>query len=142
MPHKDPITRRLYWRNYRIVNKEKVAAVKHTQYVRNSDMIKARERKRYADKCPGARRQVIEAYGASCICCGESEVQFLCVDHVNNDGCIERKLPGMRSLAFYIKIIRAGFPSRYQLLCHNCNWASHRGTCPHKMDESNLRMAQ
>ena len=77
-------------------------------------------------------RTVYEAYGNKCQCCGEDNPLFLSVDHVNNDGYLERKAHTQGNL--YSRIIRAGFPDTYQLLCFNCNMAKRRnnGVCPHQ----------
>lgn len=76
--------------------------------------------------------KVHAAYGGKCVCCGETEPLFLAIDHIKNDGHRERKTkpPG----SFYGRIVRAGFPKRYQLLCYNCNVGKHRngGICPHQ----------
>lgn len=80
------------------------------------------------------RIKVLEGYGSKCNCCGESELVFLAIDHVNNDGNKERKV-GLTSIATCYKIIRENFPPEYQLLCHNCNWAKHRGGCPYQNKE-------
>lgn len=84
------------------------------------------------------RLRVLQAYGGmspSCACCSESIVEFLSVDHINNDGAAHRKSifnePGARS--FYRWLIKHDFPSGFQLLCHNCNRAKYiHGECPHK----------
>lgn len=64
-----------------------------------------------------------------CACCGESELKFLAVDHVNNDGYLHRK----KSLYHTVK--NEGFPrDKYQILCHNCNMAkAFYGVCPHML---------
>ncbi len=68
----------------------------------------------------------ISLLGGMCVMCGESEIDFLVVDHVNNDGAEHRR--ELRSLgkgtssSVYAEI-RDGTPSReYQLLCWNCNY--------------------
>lgn len=83
------------------------------------------------------RSQVIQAYGGRCACCGENNEIFLAIDHINNDGATERKLlygsqAGSSSTRFYRLLRRRGYPNGYQVLCWNCNWAKHRGGCPHK----------
>lgn len=78
------------------------------------------------------RIKVYEAYGNVCKCCGESNYMFLTIDHVNNDGHIERKQYSQGGL--YSRIIQENFPERYQLLCWNCNTGKRRnnGVCPHQ----------
>lgn len=78
--------------------------------------------------------RVIEGYGGKCSCCGESEPLFLQLDHVNNNGVEERK-KFHKSTQLYLKAIREGFPSDYQLLCANCNFGRslNGGFCPHQI---------
>ena len=73
-------------------------------------------------------------FNIKCNCCGENMIEFLSIDHVNNDGCEHRKTVG-NGTALYKWLINNKFPSGFQLLCHNCNFA--KGTdkdhiCPHK----------
>jgi hypothetical protein len=77
--------------------------------------------------------RVIKGYGGKCVCCGESNNGFLTLDHVNEDGAEERKQFGHNTQKLHNRIIREGFPSRYQLLCYNCNCgrAYNGGVCPH-----------
>lgn len=84
--------------------------------------------KRCRDK---QRADVIAGYGGRCACCGESNPVFLALDHVHGGGRKEHNEIG--GYAIYRKVINAGFPKDYQLLCHNCNWAKHvtKGLCPH-----------
>jgi hypothetical protein len=78
------------------------------------------------------RAKVYAAYGDKCQCCGESNPLFLTLDHVNNDGHIERKQFSQGGL--YSRIIQRNFPDIYQLLCWNCNTGKRRnnGVCPHQ----------
>jgi hypothetical protein len=85
---------------------------------------------------------VIAAYGGKCQCpgCDEYRPEFLQVDHINNDGGIERRnLYGKQSgqsRRFYRRLRELGFPKDgYQLLCVNCNTSKHQfGRCPHTSD--------
>lgn len=79
---------------------------------------------------------VLEHYGGCCRCCGETIVDFLELDHVNNDGGQHRKhlkLSGGDS--FYRWVINEGFPDQFQILCSNCNKGKYRngGVCPHEL---------
>ena len=109
---------------------------------------KARPGKRACDRCAKLRsassiarhnrikQRVFDHYGNQCACCGESEPAFLAIDHIRNDGRLERKKDGTRSSGghMYRRIIRANFPDTFQILCHNCNVGKHinGGVCPHK----------
>lgn len=67
-----------------------------------------------------------------CRCCGEKELDFLTIDHVNGGGREHHKLIG-GGATFYLWLKRNNFPLGYQVLCYNCNCArSHVGECPHQ----------
>ena len=81
---------------------------------------------------------VINHYGGKCACCGETAIEFLCVDHINNDGAEHRKQ--QRSVAygnnFYQWIIRNSYPEDLRILCHNCNISlGLYGYCPHQIGD-------
>lgn len=64
--------------------------------------------------------------GGECVSCKEREIEFLTVDHVNNDGADHRKKlrgAGLSSTDAILREIRDGKETRaYQLLCWNCNF--------------------
>ena len=75
---------------------------------------------------------IIKHYGERCNCCGEKEVDFLTIDHINGGGGKHRKIVGGGG-AVYREIIKKNYPSSYRLLCMNCNWATRKGKiCPHQ----------
>ena len=84
------------------------------------------------------KAEVYAAYGgACCACCGESEPNFLQLDHIDGDGCKHRKAlggPSASGIRTYQDLKQRGFPPGFQILCANCNFGRHRngGTCPHK----------
>lgn len=92
------------------------------------------------------KQTVIEAYGGSCYCCGESNLAFLTVDHVNNDGKDHRiELTGSdRSgggQAMYRWAIKHNFPSSLRIACWNCNCGrsiNNNGLCPHETARQQL----
>jgi hypothetical protein len=76
-----------------------------------------------------------ECHGGKCNCCGETQIKFLVIDHINNDGAQERKITGMNTMVLWKRLIKEGFPrDKYQLLCSNCNEGKRRnhGICPHQ----------
>lgn len=81
------------------------------------------------------KRRAMDGYGGTCACCGEDEIDFLCIDHVNNDGKAHRKEMGTAGgVTLYRQVVRLGFPDRFQVLCFNCNNAKYqRGICPHQL---------
>lgn len=110
-------------RSYKMKNRSKINAYK--AQLRKRDKLKA-----------------IEAYGYSCVCCGETTPEFLTLDHVNNDGhwdAKKRRGEKIRSGPdFYARLRRQGFPKNLglQLLCFNCNCGKRMndGVCPHKTE--------
>lgn len=77
------------------------------------------------------RSTVIAKYGGCCNCCGETHERFLTLDHVNNDGHLERR---KGNYVNYKTIYFNGVNERFQVLCWNCNMgkAVNKGVCPHK----------
>lgn len=70
-----------------------------------------------------------------CVCCGETDIDILEMDHKNDDGKEHRDKvggSGGKSQRIYRDIIKKGYPDDYRILCRNCNHT--RGTwgyCPH-----------
>jgi len=78
---------------------------------------------------------VIKVYGGKCACCKETEIEFLTIDHVGEDGNQHRKAsPQMYGVKLYDWLRKQGFPTTYQVLCWNCNLSKHfgKGVCAHK----------
>lgn len=110
-----------YFKNYRIKHKE-----------RDAYKIKTRTNKANAI----LKQKIFDRYGWKCKCCGESNIKFLTMDHVNNDGWKERLTIGYRigGPTLYREIVKRGFPDTFQTLCFNCNCGKrvNNGICPHK----------
>ncbi len=88
------------------------------------------------------KANVFQAYGGSCACCGESQSDFLAIDHVENNGADHRReLAGKRyksmtGVHMYRWLKKNEFPDGFQVLCHNCNFSKHLngGKCVHEND--------
>lgn len=79
------------------------------------------------------RATVLAGLGGKCSCCGETQNEFLTLEHVNGGGRAHRK--AARSLyRVYHDVIDSGFDrSKYDVLCYNCNCSRGRwGYCPHQ----------
>jgi|SRR5688572_27083185 len=90
-------------------------------------------------KSYGAKRareikaEAVAAYGGECRCCGETELAFLSLDHVNGDGKKHRQeIFGQKGGSMWAWAKRNEYPSSLRLLCFNCNFAEHWGGCPHR----------
>lgn len=82
------------------------------------------------------KNEVIQYYGGKCACCGESELIFLNIDHINQDGAEHRRKQPEASggARFYYWLKKNNFPEGYRVLCFNCNFAIyHLGECPHSL---------
>lgn len=85
----------------------------------------------------GIYDQILDHYSRACVCCGETNPQFLTLDHINNDGSKQRREMGnvgRGGYTYYKHVIDSGFPTDLQILCFNCNLGKNRnhGVCPHK----------
>lgn len=108
------------------------------KYIARKEIM--REQRRVYDL--SVKIKIIEAYGGKCVCCGEKAMEFLTIDHINNDGAEDRKNNGKKSGGkLYRWLIRNNFPKdNYQLLCYNCNCAKgFFGYCPHNPPEYIIR---
>jgi 5-methylcytosine-specific restriction endonuclease McrA len=108
--HKEQMER--YQRDYRRTNRTKLLAKKL-----------AAQR--------AAKLEGIGAYGGKCVCCGEDQIEFLTLDHINGRTDEPYKITGQKAWA---RLKARGWPkNNYQLLCFNCNCAKGvYGQCPHQ----------
>lgn len=107
-------------------------AAKHKVYV---DKNRPRLRAKTTAWRKNLRLQVLHHYTSgqmSCACCGESNPEFLCIDHTDGGGNKHRKQIGYGGYAIYIWLRQQGYPSGFRVLCFNCNYAVIGGkSCPH-----------
>ncbi len=124
----DPNYRKLYYN----CNKEREMARQKEYKAENIEWIKPLNKQWSAMKNIELRQIIINKLGGHCACCGESQYEFLSIDHINGGGNEEKREHG-RSMVFYKYIIEQGCPKdKYQILCHSCNQAKHDGKeCPH-----------
>jgi len=82
----------------------------------------------------------MEAYGGPvCVCCGETCMDMLNIDHINEDGSYHRKnlnKHGNAGCSTYHWLKANDFPDGFQVLCYNCNISKHRnGICSHQLNK-------
>lgn len=65
------------------------------------------------------KKLIYEILGDKCVKCGFDDKRALQMDHINNDGYKER-WAGTNDANRYLKVLKD--PSRFQILCANCNW--------------------
>lgn len=81
------------------------------------------------------KKRILDYYGHQCQCCGEDDDIFLTIDHINNDGYKDKYPGGMKKTGknLYKLIEKAGYPDKFQVLCHNCNFGKKVSkVCPHQ----------
>lgn len=82
------------------------------------------------------RELVFNHYGWVCKCCGETIKQFMSIDHINNDGYLDKNPNGKKKSGkeLYLLVVKQNYPDKYQTLCMNCNWGKKigNGKCPHE----------
>lgn len=133
MPFKCPIKKKEYDKEWIEKNKDHVYAYRRREDIRAKGRVAQRE---YRKRWEGSERQKkqiaqtalkrirdkLEIYrleGNACVCCGIDDPIYFNIDHVDNDGCLDKTRN--TTLKAYLKT-----PERFQLLCANCNWAKHR----------------
>lgn len=129
---------RRYYENNRekVINSSKVYAEKHPEkqharhhkwYLANKELSNQRSR----ENQQRLRKQVIEVYGGKCQCCGETQYEFLAIDHIDGGGREHRRQLKWGSVYRWLR--DNGYPEGFQVLCHNCNMAkAFYGICPHQ----------
>ena len=99
--------------------------------------FKESERLRSLARNKQEKKDVLDAYGCKCVCCGEKEITFLTIDHIHGNGNNERRSLGIQGgVAFYRFLRKSDYPKGYQVLCFNCNSGKHLngGICPHNFE--------
>lgn len=115
----------------------------HAKYQRDTNTLNRHrwkqptneERKDYWQKI---KKEVMDAYGAYCACCGVTGLPFLTIDHINGNGNKHRLETFGSSYgvtrSFYLWLRRNNYPPEFQVLCWNCNLAKRNGpVCPHEL---------
>lgn len=89
---------------------------------------KVRSQNWYYNNYMSTKKEVFAHYGNKCNCCGETNILFLTIDHING-----RKEEKRQSLYLWRWLKKNNYPEGYQLLCYNCNCAKSdfkRKFCP------------
>lgn len=100
-------------------------------YIRNGEKIRARSKVSSRERNRMYRMIALDHYGGKCECCGENQIEFLAIDHINGGGNKHRKEIKM---SIYEWLVKQNFPKEgFRILCHNCNQArAYYGYCPHQ----------
>ena len=81
------------------------------------------------------RLETIGRYGGRCVCCGESRLAFLVIDHEDGGGNEHRRALPHSGHAIYRWLRQHNWPDGFRVLCCNCNAAmTQQGNCWHLLD--------
>ena len=121
-----------HYRKWARKNPDKVKSTKAKYKRRNSERIKEKQTLYRKQR----RLDILIHYGGDppkCDCCGETILEFLCLDHRNGGGNKHRKALGVPSGAVVYQWVKNhGFPKGFRVLCYNCNNSyGHYNYCPH-----------
>ena len=82
------------------------------------------------------KKDVMAHYGSVCACCGENNIAFLTIDHINDDSHIEKahRKHRLKGESLY-RFLNKSYPDNVRVLCFNCNIGryNNKGICPHKV---------
>lgn len=96
------------------------------------------------------KQRVLDIYGNSCACCGETRFEFLTLDHINGGGREHRdryttdtpgRSRGRGGWVFYLYLLKEPMKDlNIQVLCGNCNMAKgQKSVCPHQMSREQAK---
>ncbi|HUW17672.1 MAG TPA: hypothetical protein VMW16_00035 [Sedimentisphaerales bacterium] len=116
-----------YTKIYRV--KPKVQAIQKAQSRKRNE----RNKQHNKTERDSLKTEVFSAYGGKCVCCGENNLMFLSIDHINGQGTRHRRQIGGSSNLLYRWLRKNNYPKGFQVLCFNCNRGKYfnNGICPH-----------
>jgi hypothetical protein len=87
----------------------------------NDPHCKKCESKSAKDRNIKIRLEVLKYYSPtlSCAICGENQIKFLAIDHINGGGEEDRRSVNG---CFHLYLYKQGLPDGFRILCHNCNF--------------------
>ena len=118
-----------YGKKYYVKNREKLLEGRRKRLSELSPVEKEKDliRRRARNKKHHTKRKnnLFDLMENKCKCCGETNPIYFQIDHVNNDGHLERKNRSRRGPKLTLKKYLEA-PEKFQLLCANCNWAKQQ----------------
>ena len=125
----------LYMKEYNKRNREKLLKQMREYHKKHREEFLAYS-KQYNKNL---RLEVLIHYGGNppiCNCCKESNIEFLCIDHIYGGGNKHFKQLKKEGLSLYLWLKKNNFPGGFRVLCYNCNNSIGRyGYCPHNKNK-------
>lgn len=106
---------------YRKNSREKWLATQKNYRVRHREARRKDGRERERRRREKARADVLKILGSKCVGCGFDDPRALHVDHVHDDGKVERVLFKKDFVKLRRHIAKNHKSGRWQILCANCN---------------------
>ena len=121
------------------ISKENKSIYDKKYRIGNLDHIKA-IKKKYTDR---VKYEVFTHYSTNleCVCCSESEYEFLTMDHMNDKSTYAHPEYIRGGWALINWIHKNKYPDGFRILCFNCNSGrgkhNMKGICPHEKQNNN-----
>lgn len=133
--HKDELS--AYHREYRDAHRDELRAKTKIKYINRSEEDRRKARDLQKAQYRKAKAAVADLLGGKCYCCSLDDIRFLTLDHIHNDGHVDRKAGGgVGSLTYLNRLLRdPNLKLRLRLACYNCNCArqyTEGKVCPHQ----------
>ncbi len=111
---------RAYSRKYYLEHRQEIRRNLKKSKLKHRIKIYKKERQRGTER----KIAVLSYYSGGvpiCARCGITDVDVLCIDHINGNGCRHRRAIGSQGRHFFRWLNANDYPSGYQVLCFNCN---------------------
>ena len=100
---------------------KKQASQRATLWIANHKEQRSKTYKSYLHRL---RSKILKTYSKnhipSCVLCGETNINVLALDHIQNNGRKDKT-----GIQLYRKALLIKDKKQYQILCYNCNWKKH-----------------
>ena len=114
-----------YQKNYYKKNKELINKKHMEHYYNCNHEGKLLRNRQYEMKNKLICLSIYSDNELKCKKCGCDNIDVLEIDHINNNGNIERR-NGLNS-KIWKSLQKNNYPEGYQVLCRNCNWLKRLG---------------
>ncbi len=133
-------------KKYYETHQDKIKKYRKNYYIVNLLSKQEIDNKYRNDRQKEIRKDILIYYGGSpphCAFCKEERIEFLQIDHIDNDRSKHKKEHNSYHLYEWIK--RNNYPPQFQVLCENCNWLKYlalkeRGRSRNRVWQNKIRL--